>query len=115
MINKLATKKGSSGILNRTKDPKLATVKPTEKAKKIENKIEKSRREFLLIYLKNPKNLSLINRNMVKNSKYEFSKAEISMTAFLTSQSPGRKMPAKMACGAFKVTPPALASKSPIS
>ena len=46
MANKLATKKGNSGIRKRTREPKFAQVNPTEKAKNNENRTEKRSKEF---------------------------------------------------------------------
>ena len=59
-------KKGNSGIRNRTKEPKLDTLNPTEKAKKMENNMQNTNSGFLPINVKNPKNFSLNNRKMVK-------------------------------------------------
>ncbi len=56
-----------------------------------------------------------LNKKIVNISKYVFSSDEISITAFLTSQIPGLKIPEKMAMGAFESTPVILASNSPIS
>lgn len=63
------TKKGSSGMRSLTKEPKLATVNPTENAKKIENSMANNSKGFLPINLKNPKNLSRNNKNTVISSK----------------------------------------------
>lgn len=50
---------------NLTKEPKLATVNPTEKAKNIENSIENNSKGFFLIRTKKPNNFNLSKRNTV--------------------------------------------------
>ena len=48
-MNNAETKKGSIGILNRTKAPKLEVVKPIIKANKTEKRTQKSNRGFFEI------------------------------------------------------------------
>ncbi len=112
--NKPATKKGSSGILRRTKEPKLATVNPTEKAKikRITSRIRVT--GFFLSKQRNQLISKRIKRKIVRINKYVFSKEETSITIFLTSQMAGLKMPENIAIGALEATPLALASKFPI-
>lgn len=64
-----ATKKGNSGSLNLTKEPKLATVNPTEKAKNKENNILNNNNGFFHIKMKKPLTFSLINKNIVSINK----------------------------------------------
>lgn len=64
---RLETKNGIQGILSLTKEPKFEVASPTEKAKKSENKTEKSNKGFSPIKAKNPRNLSLNNRNKVSS------------------------------------------------
>ena len=68
-INIPATKNGNSGILNLTKDPKFATVKPTEKAKNKENNMQNKSIGFFLIKEKKPKNFNLKSKKIVKINK----------------------------------------------
>ena len=64
-----ATKKGNSGSLKRTSEPKLATVNPTEKAKNIENNMQNKSMGFFLINEKKPMNFNLINKNTVRATR----------------------------------------------
>ena len=66
MINKLDTKKGNSGIRNLTKDPKLATVRPTEKAKNKENNIANNNMGLFFI---NTKKFQNLRSSMIKTGK----------------------------------------------
>ena len=56
-MNNPATKNGNSGIRKRTKEPKFATVSPTENAKNNENIIENNNNGFLPTRLKKLKKL----------------------------------------------------------
>ena len=64
-----ATKNGSSGIRKRTKEPKLATVNPTEKAKNKENNIQNKSMGFFLIIEKKPKIFNLKIKKTVKTKR----------------------------------------------
>ena len=54
---------------NLTKEPKLATVNPTEKAKNKENNIENKSKGFCLIKTKKPNTFKRHNKKVVKTSK----------------------------------------------
>lgn len=52
-------KNGNSGMRNLTKEPKLATVRPIEKAKNRENNMQNKIIGFFRIKKKNPKTFNL--------------------------------------------------------
>ena len=103
------------GILSLTKEPKLEVAIPTEKAKNKEYNTENNSKGFFPINWKKPRNFNLINKNIVNNIMYVFSRADKSITGFFTSHKYGRNNVAAIAKCALLNILTASASNVPIS